>query len=73
MWHVSLHCRVVLLLIFVKKIALAYMSSQMKEHPHFSSFTFALVRQGMVGRSVSEKGEKSQASQPQIPGGGSTS
>ena len=46
------------------------MSSPMKQHPHFSSFTVALVRQGMVGRSVSEKGEKSQASQPQIPGGG---
>ena len=28
------------------------MSSPMKDHPHFSSFTFALVRQGMVGRSV---------------------
>ena len=35
-----------------KKMALAQMSSPIKDHLHFSPFTVALVRQGMVGRSV---------------------
>ena len=34
------------------KIALAQMSSPMKDHPHFAPFTVALVRQDMVGWSV---------------------